>query len=83
VCDKDLDLLPSGKHPSLKQTYNHKLPPLLQKFASIIYIMSSTPPCGFVLLVIYNHMCEYTHGVAMIGRLLKIIGLFCRISSFL
>ena len=28
-------------------------------------------------------LCVYTYGVAMISRLLKIIGLFCRISSLL
>ena len=29
------------------------------------------------------YMCTYVHGVATISRLLKIVGLFCRISSLL
>jgi len=45
--------------------------------------MPSTPPSGFMLLVMYNHMCEYTYGVTMISRLLKIIGLLQNIVSFI
>ena len=48
-------------------------------------ICTHKPPasCSFVYVYVYVYISACTYGVATMSRRLKIIGLFCRISSLL
>jgi len=55
------------------------LPTLISRIDAGCENIHSGPLCGHIC----TYVCLYVYGLATISRLLKIVGLFCRISSLL